>query len=288
MLLTSSPSIAGYVLSLILLVLSPTLSHSQTLEGGGVELIENVEGRLAHEMTGKDGAPMVLVPAGEFAMGSPEGEGGSDEHPPHMVDLDAFYIDQYEVTVERYKRFLTQAKRAHPKYWEQVELKRDAQKPVVGIDWDDAQAYCKWAGKRLPSEAEWEKAARGTDKRPYPWGTKEPDSNLANFGQSYEPENPYAEKLKAVGLYEWGKSPYGAYDMAGNVWEWVADWYDAAYYGNSPSKNPQGPSSSRKHKLLRGGSWYSYPKTLRSSNRFRERSTPPYASLGVRCAQDAP
>ena len=280
MLLTSSSSIAGYVLSLILLLLSPSLSHSQTLE----ELKAG-----AAKITGKDGAPMVLVPAGEFAMGSPEGGGvGRDEYPPHMVDLDAFYIDQYEVTVERYKRFLTQAKRAHPKYWEQVELKRDAQKPVVGIDWDDAQAYCKWAGKRLPSEAEWEKAARGTDKRPYPWGTKEPDSDLANFGKDYEPEHAYAEKLKAVGLYEWGKSPYGAYDMAGNVWEWVADWYDADYYGNSPSKNPQGPSSSRKHKLLRGGSWYSYPMTLRSSNRFRERSTPPYASLGVRCAQDAP
>ena len=168
MLLTSSSSIVGYVLSLILLLLSPSLSHSQTLE----ELKAGVA-----KITGKDGAPMVLVPAGEFAMGSPEGKGGSDEQPPHMVDLDAFYIDQYEVTVERYKRFLTQTDRTHPKYWEQVELKRDAQKPVVGIDWDDAQAYCQWAGKRLPSEAEWEKAARGTDKRPYPWGTKEPDSN---------------------------------------------------------------------------------------------------------------
>ena len=172
MLLRSSSSIAGYFLSLILLLLSPSLSHSQTLE----ELKAGVV-----KITGKDGAPMVLVPAGEFAMGSPEGEGGSDEHPPHMVDLDAFYIDQYEVTVERYKRFLTQTDRAHPKYWEQVELKRDAQKPVVGIDWDDAQAYCEWAGKRLPTEAEWEKAARGTDKRPYPWGTGETDSQHRQF-----------------------------------------------------------------------------------------------------------
>ena len=103
--------------------------------------------------TGKDGAPMVLVPTGAFTMGSPDGEGDSDEHPQHTVDLDAFYIDQIEVTVERYKRFMPQTNRANPNHWDQVKLSRDGQKPVVGINWDNARAYCEWAGKRVPTEA---------------------------------------------------------------------------------------------------------------------------------------
>jgi formylglycine-generating enzyme required for sulfatase activity len=242
---------------------------------------------LPQTKTGKDGAPMVLVSAGEFTMGSPDGEGGSDEHPQHTVDLDAYYIDQYEVTVERYKRFMTQAKRANPGYWDQVKLRRDAKKPVVGIDWNDAQAYCEWAGKRLPTEAEWEKAARGTDKRTYPWGESKPNSSTANFGKAYEPEKAYAEKLKAVGSYKRGKSPFGAYDMAGNVWEWVADWYDKDYYRNSPEKDPQGPSSG-KSKVLRGGSWYSNPTRLRSADRGRGSPASRNAFDGVRCAHDAP
>ena len=237
------------------------------------------------ETTGNDGAPMVLVPAGEFTMGSNDGD--EDEKPLHTVDLDAFYIDQYEVTVEGYQRFLTQTRRATPDYWEHVSLRRDAQKPVVGIDWDDAQAYCQWAEKRLPTEAEWEKAARGTDQRTYPWGESKPNSRTANFGKGKNWDVVYAEALKAVGSYERGRSPYKAYDMAGNVWEWVADWYDQNYYGNSPTKNPQGPLSGAE-KVLRGGSWYNDPSYLRSATRYWIYPSERLATLGVRCAQDAP
>ena len=207
-------------------------------------------------------------------MGSPNGKGQANLQPSHTVDLDAFYIDQYEVTVERYRRFLKKTKRGNPKYWEQVELRRDAEKPVVGVTWDDAPAYCEWAGKRLPTEAEWEKAARGTDKRLYPWGPSQPNWTTANFGKADKPQQAYKETLKPVGSYDLGKSPYGAYDMAGNVSEWVADWYD------------EGPSSTE-WKVVRGGSWKDKPMALRSTYRLRSPITNRDASHGVRCAQDA-
>ncbi|GJL69541.1 MAG: hypothetical protein NPIRA06_21760 [Nitrospirales bacterium] len=237
--------------------------------------------------TGKNGAPMVLVPAGEFTMGSPEGEWVADEPPHHVVHLDNFYIDQYEVTVEQYEGFMTQKNRANPEYWDQVQLNRDGQKPVVGINWNDAKAYCEWAGKQLPTEAEWEKAARGTDKRIYPWGDSKPNSSTANFGKDYGSEKTYAEKIKVVGSYEQGKSPSGVYDMAGNVWEWVADWYAEDYYQASPKKNPQGPTSG-KFKALRGGSWLNPPSDLRSASRNWSYPSRRSDDLGVRCAQDAP
>jgi formylglycine-generating enzyme required for sulfatase activity len=116
----------------------------------------------------KDGAPMVLIPAGEFQMGSPDGEGDADEHPQHRVSLDAYAIDKFEVTTSRYATFFQETKRAAPDYWSELALAQHGRKPVVGVAWNDATAYCSWAGKRLPTEAEWEKAARGTDQRLYP------------------------------------------------------------------------------------------------------------------------
>lgn len=239
--------------------------------------------------TVSDDAPMVFVPAGEFMMGSVEGEGGDDpnEQPQHLVALDDYYIDQYEVTVERYARFLKTTGRTPPRYWDQGNLPQHGQKPVVGIHWEDAHRYCQWVGKRLPTEAEWEKAARGTDKRPYPWGTAKPDSSLANFGQS-ESKQFYEDRLTPVDTYESGKSPYGAYDMAGNVWEWVADWYSEEYYQESTKKNPKGPSSGDR-KVMRGGSWDNGARNLRSANRSRKGfPTRRHATLGFRCAKDAP
>ena len=242
---------------------------------------------LRSTIKGKDGAPMVLVPAGEFAMGSPEGEGDVDEHPPHLVDLDAYYIDQYEVTVERYERFMKDKNHSAPEYWDQVELRRDAQKPVVGIDWYDAKAYCAWVGKRLPTEAEWEKAARGQDNRTYPWGEFPPNASMANFGKDWNPKVVYSQKLRTVWEYERGKSPYGVYNMIGNVWEWVDDWYASDYYVGSPKKNPKGPSDGTE-KVLRGGSWNYNPMNTRSTARINYIPSTRNALGGVRCAQGVP
>lgn len=231
---------------------------------------------------------MVLVGVGHFHMGSHEGtkDADSNEYPQHQVYLKDFYIDQYEVTVERYHRFMKDENRAAPPFWNEVNLRRDAKKPVVGISWQNAYDYCEWAGKRLPTEAEWEKAARGPDKWTYPWGEYAPNSSTANFGKDWS-ENVYSDRLKNVGAYERGKSLYGVYDMAGNVWEWVQDWYGEDYYRTIPRENPSGPSSGE-FKVLRGGSWSNGPSNLRSANRAWNYPAKRAAKIGVRCAQDAP
>ena len=221
--------------------------------------------QLAKEITFKDGASMVLVPAGRFTMGS--NHGNDDEKPQHEVELDAFYMDKYEVTTSGYGRFLESSQREAPRYWETggvfstATSKAYGDRPVVGVIWDDAQAYCEQYGKRLPTEAEWEKAARGTDGRTYPWGNDPPTSRHANFDKGYNFKS-YGV-LTAVGSLTAGKSPYGAYDMAGNVWEWVADWYDKSYYNNSPRKNPRGPSNGE-YRVVRGGSWNDEAGNLRA------------------------
>jgi formylglycine-generating enzyme required for sulfatase activity len=239
------------------------------------------------EVTGKDGAPMVLVSAGEFTMGSREDDmvASDDERPAHSVYLNAFYIDQYEVTTSRYATFFQDTKRRAPASWSEQVLKQHGRKPVVGVDWSDAGAYCAWAGKRLPTEAEWEKAARGTDRRLHPWGYAAPNETLANFGRCCS-FNGYGV-LADVGSFEEGKSPYGAYDMAGNVWEWVSDWYDDAYYSKSQARNPKGPSGGE-YRVLRGGSWGNEPADIRSVNRNRLPPTTQSADIGFRCARDIP
>lgn len=240
----------------------------------------------SREITGQDGAPMLLVPAGEFLMGS--NDGGSDEKPVHRVFLDAFYMDQYEVTTERYALFLQATGRKQPFRWDEVSLGSHGDRPVIGVDWHDADAYCRWAGKRLPTEAEWEKAARGTDGRKYPWGNEEPTSRHANFNRScgglFSSCKPYSDVLVSVGSYEDGKSPYGIYDMAGNVWEWTADWYDSNYYQSSPSRNPTGPSSGE-YRVLRGGSWPHIPPGVRSATRYDYSLAKRYGGNGIRCAK---
>jgi formylglycine-generating enzyme required for sulfatase activity len=223
----------------------------------------------------EDGAEMVLVPAGEFLMGS--NDGAYDEKPPHRVYLDAFSIDKYETTNALYKRFMDATGRPAPSYWSDGNF-NGASQPVVGVSWGDADAYCRWAGKRLPTEAEWEKVARGTDGRKYPWG-EQWDATRANA------ENRLG-KTVPVGSHASGASPYGAQDMAGNAWEWVADWYGSTYYRNSPERNPEGPDSGTS-RVLRGGSWLNYPRSLRSA--FRLYFTPDFRShyLGFRCARGA-
>ncbi|TKB88782.1 MAG: tetratricopeptide repeat protein [Nitrospira sp.] len=222
---------------------------------------------------------MILVPAGEFIMGSSMGE--ADELPVHWVYVDAFWMDTYQVSVGHYARFLDATSQEAPPDWTIMNKSQHQKRPVANVDWTDAQAYCTWAGKRLPTEAEWKKAARGTDGRTYPWGNEHPTKFFANVNR--ENWNNHSA-LTPVGAFEDGKSPYGIYDMAGNVWEWVSDWYDPDYYKTSPSKNPTGPSTGES-KVIRGGSWGSGPDALRSAN--REVHSPSIRGLGTgfRCAK---
>jgi formylglycine-generating enzyme required for sulfatase activity len=229
-----------------------------------------------------DTVSMATVPAGEFWMGVDGLIGLEDERPRHRVRLDAFTIDLYEVTTSRYAVFLTATQRAVPWQWEAVDLAVHGDRPVIGVDWQDADAFCRWAGKRLPTEAEWERAARGTGERSFPWGPQQPTAELANFalGSRFS----YSQALMPVGHYEKGKSPAGLYDMAGNVWEWVQDWYGANYYEKSPETNPTGPDSGM-FKGLRGGSWSELPKYLLTYGRFKLPPDTRNAYTGFRCAR---
>jgi formylglycine-generating enzyme required for sulfatase activity/CHAT domain-containing protein len=207
-----------------------------------------------------DGAVYVYVPAGKFIMGSETG--ADDEKPAHEVTLDAFWIMQTEVTNEQYKKCVDAGactKPSTPDWGASMFWSNFGQDPVVNVTWSQVSAYAKWAGGRLPTEAEWEKAARGPDGNIYPWGKDPPNDELLNFDGNNE-------TTTEVGQYQAGKSYYGALDMAGNVWEWVADWYDVGYYQSSPPENPTGPASGQYH-VVRGGSWYNNASDVRSSSR---------------------
>jgi len=200
-----------------------------------------------------DGMAMVYVPAGEFLMGFLPGEYFDDALPQHRVYLDAFWIDRTEVTNAQYERCVRAgdcrvAACTDANDFADANDFNGAQQPVVCVDWNQAQAYCDWAGARLPSEAEWEKAARGTDGRKYPWGNEEATCERANYKGCVGRTWPVGSRLA-------GASPYGALDMAGNAWEWVADWYADDYYTHSPEQNPKGPDSGH-YRIGRGGSWY--------------------------------
>ena len=225
---------------------------------------------------------MMLISAGSFMMGSDAGS--LDEQPVHEVYLDDFYMDTYEVTNALYKACVDDGScispieirsETHPVYYGNPEF---LNYPVIFVDWNMATSYCLWLGKRLPTEAEWEKAARGMDNRPYPWG-KEFDLIYANYAKK-------TGDTQEVGLYEIGKSPYGIYDMAGNVWEWVADLYQENYYEGSPLSNPLGPQVGDYH-VMRGGSWFNYNEHMRVSNREGYPATYADINIGFRCARDA-
>jgi formylglycine-generating enzyme required for sulfatase activity len=236
----------------------------------------------SHEKTASSkvqDSSMVLVPAGEFTMGSVGGD--PDEQPVRKVYLDPFWMDKDQMSVGKYGVFLDATAREAPTDWHIMNKPVNQRRPVVNVDWADADAYCRWAGKRLPTEAEWEKAARGTDGRTYPWGNQLPTNFHANMKK--EVWNNHVV-LTPVGIYEAGKSPYGVYDMAGNVWEWVSDWYSKDYYKSGPSRNPTGPPKGD-YKVVRGGSWGSSAKDLRSAD--RESRLPSFGGLGTgfRCAK---
>ena len=228
--------------------------------------------------------PMALIPAGEFPMGSVKGSANAkrSEGPQRMVYLDAYEMDVYEVTTKYYAEFLEATQPQTPAAWNQVDLARHGDRPVVGVAWDEAVAYCGWVGKRLPTEAEWEKAARGTDGRSFPWGNEAPTSDRATLTKRWDGYNTPSP----VGSLEAGKSPYGLYDMAGNVMEWVSDWYDADYYDTAPVKNPTGPKSG-KSGIVRGGGWGFLPVDVRSARRIYPPRDTQCKNIGFRCARDA-
>lgn len=254
-------------------------------------------GKASAEITSSDGAPMVLIPAGAFQMGSSDER--QDERPIHTVYLDAFYIDKYEVTNAQYRKFVQATGHKEPegfgidwvegneirfesgfKPWQDENFNSDDQ-PVVCVSWEDANAYADWAGKRLPTEAEWEKAARGglLGKR-YVWGDQYKSGG--NFADEIFDGYTYPAP---VGSF--APNGYGLYDMAGNVWEWCMDWYDPAYYTQSPKKNPTGPISGN-NRILRGGSWVvSDADFHRVSARYYKCPSYSYADTGFRCTMDA-
>jgi formylglycine-generating enzyme required for sulfatase activity len=307
---------------------------------------------------GKSGLKgMVYIPAGDFIMGN-DGGFPDDESPRHAVYLDAYYIDRYEVTNKQYKKFVRATGHRAPFHWINGNYAlAEGDHPVVGVSWEDAQAYASWAGKRLPTEAEWEKAARGSDGRIWPWGdhwhwrcansqevhaeryfmtaklkeyrerldaARRYEEDVRRYGEWYTPwrdryNRPYTYydrgqpangslvdatygngrgfyevrreiqkereelsredttllgnlsfQITPVGYFRDGVSSYGVYDMAGNVWEWVADWYDSNYYRNSPKENPRGPEEGEV-RVLRGGSWLCRMDDIRCATRHHDR-----------------
>jgi formylglycine-generating enzyme required for sulfatase activity len=219
---------------------------------------------------------MVSVPAGAFTMGCATADTAcrADELPAHSVTLSAFEIDKTEVTQEAYTACVGAGKCTPPLCaWDCGQTTY----PANCVDWAQAKAYCAWAGKRLPTEAEWEKAARGTDGRIYPWGNDSADCTHMNM-------DGCVGHVVAVGSYPAGNSPYGAEDMGGNVVEMVADWYDAAYYATSPATDPTGPSSGTTY-VGRGGGFKSTAVWQRCSSRDWYDLTDMGLSFGFRCAR---
>lgn len=242
-----------------------------------------------------DGMTLVYVPAGEFTMGSMADQGYTEcqkymsgcqmsyfeiEEPKHQVYLNAYWIDQTEVTNAMYEKCVkdgyctessSNSSDTRDSYYGNTQY---ADYPVIYVNWNQAQGYCEWAGRHLPTEAQWEKAARGTDGRTYPWGDETPDKSLANYGDNIG-------DTTEVGSYPAGASPYGALDMAGNVWEWVSDRYGS--YPSGSVTDPQGPSTGD-DRVLRGGSWNYYTLSIRSADRYWLFPTSTYSGVGFRCA----
>ena len=236
-------------------------------------------------LTGDDGGKMVLVPLGPFQMGSPAGRGDFDETPRHAVFLPAFYIDLKEVTQAQFARFSDETGHPLPKvpfFEDDLKLILRAELPVMALSWNAARSYCEWAGKRLPTEAEWEKAAGGEENFKWPWGN-EFDSRSANLLN----EEDGFQYLAPPGQFNSGRSPYGLYDMAGNVAEWVADHYDPDYYEEAPFKQPRGPEGG-KFRVYRGGSWNESSVNARTAKRFAAAPHQTSVVIGFRCAEDAP
>ncbi len=249
-------------------------------------------GALLFAAGGEDTPPkapegMVLIPEGEFTMGrafaTPDDETGMrplilrDDTPARAVRLDAFWMDAREVTHAAYGEFVEDTGRKAPYHWLGGEMPETlADHPVHNVDWGDAKAYCEWRGKRLPTEAEWEKAARGgLDRKKYPWGDKAPDRGVARYST---PEGP-----GPVGQFP--PNGFGLHDMAGNAAEWCQDWFERTYYERGATDNPQGPETGL-YKIVRGGAWSDGPNRITVQFRNWVRPSQRTPNLGMRCVKD--
>jgi formylglycine-generating enzyme required for sulfatase activity len=254
---SDSKSVKRGILLLCLVISLSALAHLFQSQGQGGNLEQ-----------------MLLIPAGEFLMGINNGD--SDESPQQRVFVEAFYIDLHEVTLAEYQRFVEATGHRAPRFWiGNVPPTNNRELPVTFVSWEDAQAYCQWAGKRLPTETEWEKAARGTDGRKWPWGNQ---FEKTKCNGNRHPRG----KIERVGSYPLGRSPYGLLDMAGNVWEWTADWY-TSYPGS-----PQPFSHEGEYRIVRGGAHFNSPSYLRCASRMGADPKGRYDFIGFRCAKDAP
>ncbi len=234
------------------------------------ELILGIGSTMVNEI---DGADLVYVPAGEFIMGSESDLAFNNEAPEHTVYVDAYWIYIYEVTNAQYRSCIAENHcQGNLNDYSEDEL------PAVNVTWYEADLYCTAMGGRLPTEAEWEKAARGMDDRNYPWGNSSPNCDLAYMEKCGPGKIP-------VGSLPEGMSPYGVMDMAGNAWEWTADWYEFTFYNHSPDNNPAGPVSGDK-RAVRGVTWYPFHRSMRVSYRWSYYPENSYSTIGFRCVID--
>lgn len=259
------------------------LALSITTETKVVEVPTAQDFSMYQTLIGDDGREMVQVSEGPFVMGSRDNDSDPDEKPEHQVYLKPYFLDKHEVTQEAYARFSKMTKGLTRK----IEVFEDdpakllkPESPMIAVTWDDAEAYCKWAGKRLPTEAEWEKAARGEGKRRYPWG----EEFVVGYANIDGDEDGF-RYLAPPGSFESGRSPYGIYDMTGNVGEWVADFYDENAYRKSSYRDPKGPDQGEQ-RVIRGGSWRETKRNVRSSKRFQAKPWRHDITVGFRCAKD--
>ena len=220
---------------------------------------------------------MKSVPAGSFVMGGRDEESPSNERPSHTVYLSGYYISPYPVTNQDYREFIQVTGHRTPIHWQRGTFPTGmGQHPVTNVSWQDAMAYAEWRGARLPSEAEWESGARGQDERPYPWGSRFVEGERCNSNNMVGTTTPVDE-------FPDGKSPYGLYDMAGNVYEWCQDYYDEEYYRSSPPANPKGPEGGQE-RVIRGGSFSETRPGVRCTHRAGASETQTRDNIGFRLA----